>query len=345
MTDVKIGLLSYPGVQQSALLGFQDFFQIASDFGKSDHLAYLDNMVIGIDDAVDPSCETQFDVIILPPTLSLNPFRPTAEFIEWLQKQHQAGATLCSVCSGTFCLALTGLLKNRHVTTHWQLGQDLQQEFPEIHVRTSRMLIDEGDIMTAGGVMAWTDLALALIERFHGRNQMVRIAKQFLVDPGQREQRYYASFAPNFKHKDDEIRQLQHHLHARQHIGSIDEIIQSLIEQSNLSERDFNKRFQAATGLSAKNYVHHLRIEKARAQLETDGAALSEIAEQHGYEDVSLFGKIFARLIGLTPREYRQRFGIQTLPKLSKPATAETVDQDIATDKTEKVQKTEISWD
>ena len=345
MTNVKIGLLSYPGAQQSALLGFQDFFQIASDFGKSDHLAYLDNVVITVDDIMDPAYNTEFDVIILPPTLSLNPFRPSADCIAWLQKQHQAGATLCSVCSGAFCLAETGLLKNRHVTTHWQLGQDLQQAFPEIHVRTSRMLIDEGDIMTAGGVMAWTDLALALIERFHGRNQMVRIAKQFLVDPGQREQRYYASFAPNFKHKDDDIRQLQHHLHAQPQISSIDDTIQSLIDQSNLSERDFHKRFQAATGLNAKNYIHHLRIEKARAQLETEGAALSEIAEQHGYQDVSLFGKIFARLIGLTPREYRQRFGIQTLPKLSKPTVTESMDPEGQSGKTEKIQKTEISWD
>ena len=50
-------------------------------------------------------------------------------------------------------------------------------------VNTDRLIVDGGDIITAGGMMAWTDLGLTLVDRFHGPTVMIETARQMLVDP------------------------------------------------------------------------------------------------------------------------------------------------------------------
>lgn len=52
----------------------------------------------------------------------------------------------------------------------------------------ARLVIDDGDIITAGGVMAWTDLVLTLIARYLGPVVMLEVARRLLVDPPGREQ-------------------------------------------------------------------------------------------------------------------------------------------------------------
>ena len=64
-----------------------------------------------------------------------------------------------------------------------------------------------------------------------------------------------------------------------------------------------------ATGLSPLDYVHALRLEEAKQILETEDLSIEAIAEQVGYEDTSFFGRLFRRKVGLTPAQYRLRFG------------------------------------
>ena len=43
--------------------------------------------------------------------------------------------------------------------------------------------------------------------------------------------------------------------------------------------------------------------------LETEDAPIEAVAHQIGYEDASFFGRLFRRKVGLTPAQYRRRFG------------------------------------
>ena len=94
-----------------------------------------------------------------PPTLKGPPDqeaeRPLAR---WLRERHAEGATLCSICGGAFLLAETGLLRDRRATTHWSYAEEFARQFPDIHIDADRLIIDDGDIVTAGGIMAWTDV-------------------------------------------------------------------------------------------------------------------------------------------------------------------------------------------
>ena len=83
----------------------------------------------------------------------------------------------------------------------------------------------------------------------------------------------------------------------------------AMTKLSGLPERTFIRRFVKATGLSPLEYVHALRLEEAKQMLETEELSIEAIAEQVGYEDTSFFGRLFRRKVGLTPAQYRRRFG------------------------------------
>ena len=57
------------------------------------------------------------------------------------------------------------------------------------------------------------------------------------------------------------------------------------------------------------DYVHALRLEEAKQMLETDELPVEAVANEVGYEDPSFFGRLFRRKVGLTPAQYRLRFG------------------------------------
>ena len=63
------------------------------------------------------------------------------------------------------------------------------RRFPTIKVDVDRMVIDDGDIITAGGILAWTDLGLTLVERLLGPSIMLETARFLLIDPPGRTQR------------------------------------------------------------------------------------------------------------------------------------------------------------
>ena len=168
-----------------------------------------------------------------------------------------------------------------------------------------KMVIEDGDIITAGGLMAWTDLGIRLVDRFLGPTVMIETSKFLLVDPAGREQRHYSSFAPKLTHGDEAILRVQHWLQSRAQ-GAVS--VPSMAREAALEERTFLRRFKAATGVRPVEYVQHLRVGKARELLEFTRRTIDQIAWSVGYEDATAFRRVFHRIVGLSPGDYRRRF-------------------------------------
>src|SRR3546814_13347345 len=120
----------------------------------------------------------------------------------WLLERHADGVALSSVCAGAFVLAATGLMAGRRMTTHWSYADLLQQRFPDVSVDTAQLIIEDGDIITAGGLMAWTDLGLRLVDRFLGPTVMFETARMLLFAPHSREQSSTRLFSPPLSPRD-----------------------------------------------------------------------------------------------------------------------------------------------
>ncbi len=153
--------------------------------------------------------------------------------------------------------------------------------------------------------MAWTDLVLRLIDRHLGPAVMLETARRFLVDPPGREQSYYSAFSPRLTHGDGAILKVQEWLHAT---VAKDVDLATLSTRSGLEERTFLRRFQKATGLTTTEYCQRLRVGKARELLQSHALAADQVAWEVGYSDPGAFRKVFTRIVGLTPAEYRKRF-------------------------------------
>lgn len=92
------------------------------------------------------------------------------------------GATVASVCTGAFILAEAGLLRGRAATTHWMDLDRLAREYPDTDVRRGVKFVDEGRVLTSGGIAAGIHLALHLVARWAGRDAAVETARRMEYD-------------------------------------------------------------------------------------------------------------------------------------------------------------------
>lgn len=246
--------------------------------------------------------------VIVPPSLNqLLPATEATPWANWLLQQHDQGVAICSVCSGAFVLGATGLLNGRTATTHWLFKDEFLRSFPKVNLSIDKLVVDDGDIITAGGLMAWIDLGLKIIDRLFGSTVMVQTARFMLVDPPGREQRFYSNFSPVLQHGDQEILKVQHWLQAN---GAQATTLKLMSDKAGLGLRTFIRRFKKATNLNPTEYCQQLRVGKARELLEFTKKNIEEISWQVGYEDTGAFRKVFHKVIGLTPGEYRSKFSV-----------------------------------
>ena len=308
----EIGLLIYPDCQLSAIFGMTDLFRIAGEWAGGRTIRVSHWQATGEEVACTwdshPGGPHRLSHAIAPPSLVMPELMaPVPDAAAWLRARHSEGTVLGSVCAGAFVLAETGLMSGRRATTHWAFAAQLARRFPDIQVAEDQMVLDDGDIVTAGGILAWTDLGLTLVERFLGPATMLATARFLLIDPPRSTQRPFAAFIPRFDHGDEAIRRAQHHLHAHfaepLHKAELQDV-------AGLTERTFLRRFTAATGHRPNAYLQQVRIAKAREALERSLVPVDRIAWDVGYSDTAAFRKTFQKLVGTTPATYRQRFGV-----------------------------------
>jgi transcriptional regulator GlxA family with amidase domain len=316
----EIGILLYSGARPAVVLGLTDLFEVANRISLEQAQGPRAELMVShwcanqASNRLERQHEThpgrhgKPDCLIFPPTLEIDSREEgTRRLLQWAKAEHASGTTLCSICGGTFLLAQLGLLNGKPATTHWSYANLLASRFPEIRVESDDLIIDLGDIVTAGGMMAWIDLGLKLVERYLGPVVMIKTAQFFLVDPAARQQRFYASFSPHLQHGDSAILRVQVCLETS---PSEPTTIGEMASTAKLGERTFLRRFQKATGMTPTGYIQAIRIQKARELLELTSLSIKEIAWKVSYEDVGAFRKLFQKSVGLQPVEYRRRFGI-----------------------------------
>jgi len=88
-----------------------------------------------------------------------------AKVINWVRKSAKQAKLVASVCTGAFILAEAGLLTGKTVTTHWQDITDLQQAYPDIKVISNKRWVDQGRLITSGGISAGIDMSLHLVSK------------------------------------------------------------------------------------------------------------------------------------------------------------------------------------
>ena len=251
------------------------------------------------------------DVVVVSDTYVSVAGVPTGRYpreCAWLREMHEAGALLCSVCSGSLVLADAGVLDGCEATAHWAYRDMFRRYYPKVTFRDSTALClkdqDRG-VVTAGAVFAWHDLAFYLISRFCGYRHAVETAKVFLMTDHMDGQSPYVVMTRSMEVKDAAVADCQAWIAENYEVGNP---VERMISRSGLSGRTFARRFRAATGYAPMDYVQALRIEEAKQELERNQQPVETIASSVGYDDPASFRRVFKKRVGLTPAAYRKKF-------------------------------------
>ncbi len=92
-----------------------------------------------------------------------------------IKSLHESGTICAAVCTGAMLLAAAGILKGRSAITNHGAIKDLEDSGAEV---IQARVVDDGDVVTAGGVTSGLDLALWLVERFYGPQVAQKIEVQ-----------------------------------------------------------------------------------------------------------------------------------------------------------------------
>ncbi len=323
MTSLKMGIFIYQHCTASMVLGVLDILSVANmQSGLDDGRALFEIETISETGkpvrcfngfSIKPNrsirAKTNYDLIYIPGFIGDvdEILQREKRGIAWLRQQFKKGTKLAAACNGNFILAETGVLANRRATTHWNLMDKFRERYKNVHVQPERIIVDEGDTISAAGVTAYFNLALFLIERHGSKDLALTCSKIFLVDSGRKIQSPYEMYQFPKKHGDSEIEKAQNWLEKN---FQIEVRLDQLAEVSNLGKKTLMRRFKLATGDTPLTYLKRVRVENAKRLLESKKLSFNEITWKVGYNDVSSFHKLFKSETGLSPSMYRTKFSL-----------------------------------
>lgn len=117
----------------------------------------------------------KFDLLIIPGGLGAREREVhNKTVINWIKEQMGEVQWMASVCTGALLLAEAGLLDGLNATTHWASLTRLEEEYPQVNVVKKVKFVDEGRIITSGGISAGINMSFHLVKRLAG----VKIAKE-----------------------------------------------------------------------------------------------------------------------------------------------------------------------
>ena len=284
---VKWDILEYPGCLQSCVWGWRELYAMAEKRNGKDR----DGKALLI---------PAFSGDGLPRT-------DDAEILDRLREEHSRGTIIASACAGSAWIAAAALDRGRTLATHWSLCAALAARRPDVRVTASELVIDHGDIISAGGLMAWADLGLRLVERFWGKKAADDCSRSLVWDrdPGSRTPHFSAGMAWEPIKVDPALTPATAWISARwREYVRLDEWAAA----AALGLRSFQRRWKESYGCSPRTWLQSVRVEEARRLLERSDETWEAVTHRCGYEDPSSFREIFQRSVGWNPSTYRRKF-------------------------------------
>lgn len=242
--------------------------------------------------------------IVIPGWRSVHEPAP-ARLIEALQKAHNSGTRIVSICAGSFVLGAAGLLDGKRATAHWNSTEILAQKFPKVQVEHGMIYVDEGSIITSAGGAAGVDLCLHLIRRDYGIEVANRTARRMVTPPMREGNQAQLIQQPVPLRQAKTLAPLLDDL--RSHLNT-PMVIEQLAVQVGMSRRTFLRRFHDATGTTPGEWMLTVRLEKACALLESGKMSVDRVAEQAGFGSPETLRHHFRQRLNTTPTRWRKEF-------------------------------------
>jgi transcriptional regulator GlxA family with amidase domain len=300
--DLAVAVQAF-GPRPTAFLAMSDELDSPYDVFLCGGDGQLRTVGMGVRDLQPWSRLAEADTVIVP-GLDEPDRRREPDALDAIATAADRGARIVGLCTGVFPLGFAGVLDGRRVTTHWALADHFRALFPRAELDDDELFVEDGNVFSSGGMLAAADLCLHILRRDHGHHYANDVARLLVSPPfriggqaqyranGQRGARgsMAALTAWIDEHLDEPL------------------TLARLAEQAGTSTRTLSRRFDAETGRSALEWINERRVAKACMLLEGTDLSVTEIAFATGFGSLGAFRRQFGRVVGATPRDYRQTF-------------------------------------
>lgn len=215
-------------------------------------------------------------------------------------------AVIAGTCSASLLMAKAGLLDSKRATVSWWASAAARRLFPQVKWDSARIIARHKKIYTSGGVYSAMDLLTSVLVDM-GYEADTRQARKLLVSPP--------------------VRQLQSPYETEFSLGPrsefqlrLDRLVEELgVDKVNLDSiargfamtpKTLARRFKLELDVTPGKWLQTVRIAKAKEYLEVSTLSVGDICGRIGYGDQASFTRLFGRVTGLTPSEYRRQMRI-----------------------------------
>lgn len=236
-------------------------------------------------------------------------------FFSTLRKLATRGVVLGGVSAGPYFLAIAGVMKDRHMTVHWEHAQSLSEQMPELLVVRSLYVMDRDRITCAGGT-APLDMMHALITNHHGAQFARNVSDWFMhteVRPAGGQQR--AGLVE--RHNTTNPAVIKTIEVMENHIANPLSLLQ-LAQLCNLSPRQMNRLFKENIDQGTMQFYTQIRLNQAKRLCEQSTLSITEIALATGFASTSYFSTKFKNVFRVSPSDLRANSDFTAIKEMKK---------------------------
>jgi transcriptional regulator GlxA family with amidase domain len=227
-----------------------------------------------------------------------------------VERHAAAGGWVAACSSGMALLAEAGLLDGQRVATPWVYQSWMTRRYPRADFGADGSMGASGRLFSCVAPALMTEFMLRVLGHVHDPD-LAQASSQVLLHQPLRQQLTPTLVAsPWITRTADSpvyraMQWLQAHVDTPYHLASV-------AEAAAASERTLLRHFRQVTGMTPLDYLHRLRIERAKMLLEVTLHGIPGIAEACGYSDTASFRRLFQREAGMSLSEYRSRYALRS---------------------------------
>ena len=218
--------------------------------------------------------------------------------LDWLRRQTRKGMDFGALSSGTYTLALAGLIGGKRVTTHWEYKTALTEMLPDVIMQDTLYSVD-GRIFTSAGGAASMDMMLHRVQADYGEDLAAWVADQMVYSlPRPENHAQRRSLQPRA-----DVRNPKLLLALQLMQANLEEPLRpdEIAELVKLSSRQLERLFARYLNTSPKRYYLQLRLEKAGHLLRQTGLSVTKVCVACGFRSLSHFSKSYRATFGIPP--------------------------------------------
>ena len=226
---------------------------------------------------------------------------------ERLRELHGAGCQVVGIHTGVAMLAQAGLLRGREAALPWAYLGLMKSLEPELQMASDKAWTESGGVWTAASASSAGEVAFELLAHRPGGDLAVAAREVLLPSPERQlvAGNLISRIIP--QRKVGQVERARRHIEQHFH-EALD--LQTLADIASMSVRTLLRQFRQHYGVTPVQMVHRLRIATARTMLETTHQQIDEVSQTCGWHSTAMMRRVFKASEGMTPDEYRKRFGL-----------------------------------